>query len=158
MVVVRGFVPARSLLSASFAKRSARRRPVLMPMASFSASYSCIASAASRARSSFAAIAARCRAFFKVVVIGTSSVLIPGFITWAKKSPAAGGPDTGLRTTSFASTSVVKALPVHRALREERSRVSDKVHFGNVGSKSQTHAAKLNKGWQARSNPRVSRL
>jgi hypothetical protein len=27
----------------------------------------------------------------------------------AKKNPAAVGPDTGLRTTSFASTSVVKA-------------------------------------------------
>jgi hypothetical protein len=42
------FLFVRSLLSASFAKRSARRRAVLMPMASFSASYSCIASAGRR--------------------------------------------------------------------------------------------------------------
>jgi len=64
------FVLVRSRASASFAKRSARRRAVLAQMASFSASYSCIASAASRARSSFAVVAGRCSAFFKSVATG----------------------------------------------------------------------------------------
>ncbi len=58
------------LVSASFAKRSARRRTVLAWTASLSASYSRIASAASRARSSFiAAIADPCWAFFNIVAI-----------------------------------------------------------------------------------------
>ena len=69
------FVLVRSRASASFAKRSARRRAVLAQMASFSASYSCIASAASRARSSFAVVAGRCSAFFKSVATGISSIL-----------------------------------------------------------------------------------
>src|SRR5258707_746632 len=98
------------LRAASFAKRSARRRAVLMPMASFSASYSCIASAASRARSSFAAIVARCWAFFKVVAIGISSVpaVHCGSVTWQKRTPRLAGQTS--EPPSFASTSVVKAL------------------------------------------------
>src|SRR5258708_12069876 len=77
-----------------------------MPMASFSASYSCIASAASRARSSFAAIVARCWAFFKVVAIGISSVpaVHCGFVTWQKRTPRLAGQTRG---------SEPQALPVH---------------------------------------------
>ncbi len=106
------FLFVRSLLSASFAKRSARRRAVLMPMASFSASYSCIASAASRARSSFAPIVARRWAFFKVVAVGISSVpaVHCGFVTWQKRTPRLAGQTRGSEPPSFASTSVVKAL------------------------------------------------
>jgi hypothetical protein len=48
------------LFAASLAKRSARRRAILARTARCSASYSCIASAASRARPSLAAAAAPC--------------------------------------------------------------------------------------------------
>src|SRR2546429_8953022 len=77
-----------------------------MPMASFSASYSCIASAASRARSSFAAVAARCWAFFKVVTIGISSMPLIhcGFVTWQKRTP---------RLWDQTRGSEPQALPVH---------------------------------------------
>src|SRR5947199_7080364 len=93
------FLLVCSLISASFAKRRALRRAVLTLMATLSASYSCIASAASRARSSFAAIEARCWAFFKVVVIVSPQYRrsIAGFVA-RQKNPAAGGPDAGLRT------------------------------------------------------------
>src|ERR1700730_9076802 len=60
------FVFVYCLFSASFASRRARRRAVLVRTASLLASYSRIASAASRARSSFAVIAASCWAFFNV--------------------------------------------------------------------------------------------
>jgi hypothetical protein len=68
------FVFVYCLFAASLANRRARRRAVLVRTASFSASYSCIASTASRARSSFAVIAARCLAFFKIVAMRNSSV------------------------------------------------------------------------------------
>jgi hypothetical protein len=57
----------------SLAKRSARSRAVLARIVSLSASYSRIASAASRARCSFIAVAAtRCWTSFELVVIGFS--------------------------------------------------------------------------------------
>jgi len=91
--------------SASFAKRSARRRAVFLSTASFSASYSRIASAASRARSSFlAAMAARCSAFFKIATNDISSVTtaLCGH-GHSKRNPATGGPG-GVQP---------QALPVH---------------------------------------------
>jgi hypothetical protein len=54
----------------SLAKRSARSRAVLARIVSLSASYSRIASAASRARCSFAVAATRCWTSFEFVVIG----------------------------------------------------------------------------------------
>jgi hypothetical protein len=67
---------ASCMLPVSFAKRSARSRAVLARIVSFSALYSRIASAASRARCSFIAVAAtRCWTSFEFVVIGFSQLV-----------------------------------------------------------------------------------